>query len=92
MKWPKVILITTIVNTLFFVWTYATHIFKIDWVIAGVLHELFIFPMIALSPVLFIASIIMLFKRRDTAIKITSLAVSTTVMFTITWLFYQDLS
>lgn len=92
MKEPKSLLICCSGNALFFLWTYATHVYRIDWVVVGVFHELLIFPMIALAPLLFLLSIWWLLKKRFQWALMISLLISGIVTAIIVWLFYQDLS
>jgi hypothetical protein len=92
MKWPKIILISSIVNALFFLWIYATQVFMIDWVIAGVFHELFMLPMLLLAPSLFIVSLVQVFRLNQKVLKYLSLIISTTVVGILAWPFLLYLS
>jgi|GEM_PF-3387867 len=92
MKWPNVVFVCSIGNALFFFWVYLTHLYKIDWVIAGVFHELLILPMILLVPLLFTASAILLFKKENRMLSAASFLITAAVTGVILWLFYRDLS
>ncbi|KQC32220.1 hypothetical protein AAU57_01935 [Nonlabens sp. YIK11] len=79
-------------NTLFFIWVYLTYIFEIDWVIAGVFHELLMIPMIIAAPVLLITSIWMLLQKPFQWTVVVSLVLTAFVTVAITYLFYRDFS
>jgi hypothetical protein len=90
MKNTKALWIASVVNALFFVWIYTTHVYEITWTIAGVFQELLLIPMLLLAPILVIMSIFLVVKKQDLRISLLSLLISASTTATIAWLFYKD--
>jgi hypothetical protein len=84
------LLIASITNAVFFLWVYATHVFEITWTIAGVIHELFIIPMILLAPVILLVSIGFMIREKIVKPYAIPFLISLAVVTVISWNVYLD--
>jgi hypothetical protein len=90
MKIARTLLIASICNALFFVWIYITHVYEINWTMAGVFHELLMIPMLLLAPVLLVVSVFLVIKKQDLKMNFISFLISFATTATIVWLLYKD--
>ncbi len=84
----KGLLIASIINAAFFLWVYATHILEINWTVAGVIHELFIIPMILLAPVILLVSIGFMIAEKTFKRYAIPFLISLAVIAVISWVTY----
>ncbi|WP_405378537.1 hypothetical protein [Nonlabens sp. Asnod3-A02] len=86
----KTLLVASILNALFFIWVYMTHVFEIKWTISGVIHELLMIPMLLLAPVLVLLSGIQIYKNGRSTYNVIALSISTIVLLGIIALFLKE--